>query len=139
MTSALPSLPFHACPSPACSPSPSFGAAPERAKPMWTMSVVPTTTPDSQPPCHSYPLTNPFNAPFHPSSIPSFGAGLERAKPVWAMNVVPTTHPDTLPVVFERGLLGVFHDCCELFITYPRTDDLVHSDHHFGKVLTEKR
>ncbi|CAI7734384.1 unnamed protein product, partial [Closterium sp. NIES-53] len=68
-----------------------------------------------------------------------FGAGLERAKPVWAMNVVPTTHPDTLPVVFERGLLGVFHDCCELFITYPRTDDLVHSDHHFGKVLTEKR
>ncbi|CAI5528393.1 unnamed protein product [Closterium sp. Naga37s-1] len=68
-----------------------------------------------------------------------FGAALEKAKPVWTMNVVPTTSPDTLPVVFERGLLGVYHDWCEAFNTYPRTYDLVHSDHHFGKALTDKR
>ncbi|CAI5508981.1 unnamed protein product [Closterium sp. Naga37s-1] len=68
-----------------------------------------------------------------------FGAALERAKPVWTMNVVPTTSPDTLPVVFERGVLGMYHDWCEAFNTYPRTYDLVHSDHHFGKALTEKR
>ncbi|CAI5532173.1 unnamed protein product [Closterium sp. Naga37s-1] len=68
-----------------------------------------------------------------------FGAALENAKPVWVMSVVPTTSPDTLPVVFDRGLLGVYHDWCEAFNTYPRTYDLVHSDHHFGKALTEKR
>ncbi|CAI5463173.1 unnamed protein product [Closterium sp. Yama58-4] len=68
-----------------------------------------------------------------------FGAALEKAKPVWTMNVVPTTSPDTLPVIFDRGLLGVYHDWCEAFNTYPRTYDLVHSDHHFGKALTEKR
>ncbi|GJP38270.1 hypothetical protein CLOM_g22731 [Closterium sp. NIES-68] len=68
-----------------------------------------------------------------------FGAALERVKPVWTMNAVPTTSPDTLPVVFDRGLLGVYHDWCEAFNTYPRTYDLVHSDHHIGKALTEKR
>ncbi|CAA7059991.1 unnamed protein product [Microthlaspi erraticum] len=52
--------------------------------------------------------------------------------PVWVMNVVPATMNDTLSGVFERGLNGAFHDWCEPFSTYPRTYDLVHSDHVFS-------
>ena len=48
---------------------------------------------------------------------------------VWTMNVVPTIAPNTLPVIFDRGLLGVYHDWCESFNTYPRTYDLLHADH----------
>ncbi|CAI7833392.1 unnamed protein product [Closterium sp. NIES-53] len=115
------------------------------------MNVVPTTSPDTLPAVFERGLLGVYHdrrssliaLPLLalPSSHPSlsFGAALERAKPVWTMNVVPTTSPDTLPVVFERGLLGVYHDWCEAFNTYPRTYDLVHSDHHFGKALTEKR
>ncbi|KAF0923622.1 hypothetical protein E2562_006607 [Oryza meyeriana var. granulata] len=47
-------------------------------------------------------------------------------QPLWVMNVVPFDHPDTLPVIFNRGLIGVYHDWCESFNTYPRTYDLVH-------------
>ncbi|KAI4964589.1 hypothetical protein ZWY2020_005393, partial [Hordeum vulgare] len=34
--------------------------------------------------------------------------------------------PDTLPIVYERGLFGMYHDWCESFSTYPRTYDLLH-------------
>eukprot|EP00475_Leptophrys_vorax_P000449 TRINITY_DN10247_c0_g1_i2.p1 TRINITY_DN10247_c0_g1~~TRINITY_DN10247_c0_g1_i2.p1 ORF type:complete len:664 (-),score=52.81 TRINITY_DN10247_c0_g1_i2:243-2234(-) len=62
-----------------------------------------------------------------------FGAALEAsAKPVWTMNVVPTTSPDTLPIIFDRGLLGVYHDWCESFNTYPRTYDMLHADRLLG-------
>ncbi|CAI5977166.1 unnamed protein product [Closterium sp. NIES-65] len=108
-----------------------FGAALEKAKPVWVMSVVPTTSPDTLPVVFDRGLLGVYHD--------CFGAALEKAKPVWVMSVVPTTSPDTLPVVFDRGLLGVYHDWCEAFNTYPRTYDLVHSDHHFGKALTEKR
>uniref|UniRef100_A0A0E0JQI8 Methyltransferase n=1 Tax=Oryza punctata TaxID=4537 RepID=A0A0E0JQI8_ORYPU len=47
-------------------------------------------------------------------------------KPLWVMNVVPFDHPETLPIIFNRGLIGVYHDWCESFNTYPRTYDLVH-------------
>uniref|UniRef100_A0A0D9V7C8 Methyltransferase n=1 Tax=Leersia perrieri TaxID=77586 RepID=A0A0D9V7C8_9ORYZ len=47
-------------------------------------------------------------------------------QPLWVMNVVPFDHPETLPVIFNRGLIGVYHDWCESFNTYPRTYDLVH-------------
>ncbi|XP_006644942.1 probable methyltransferase PMT23 [Oryza brachyantha] len=47
-------------------------------------------------------------------------------QPLWVMNVVPFDHPDTLPIIFNRGLIGVYHDWCESFNTYPRTYDLVH-------------
>eukprot|EP00475_Leptophrys_vorax_P018057 TRINITY_DN24668_c0_g4_i1.p2 TRINITY_DN24668_c0_g4~~TRINITY_DN24668_c0_g4_i1.p2 ORF type:complete len:354 (+),score=16.74 TRINITY_DN24668_c0_g4_i1:150-1064(+) len=58
------------------------------------------------------------------------GAALAASnKPLWSMNVVPVTRPDTLPLVFERGLLGTYHDWCEAFNTYPRTYDLLHADH----------
>ncbi|XP_077234620.1 putative pectin methyltransferase QUA3 [Tasmannia lanceolata] len=46
--------------------------------------------------------------------------------PVWVMNVVPARKPSTLGVIYDRGLIGVYHDWCEPFSTYPRTYDLIH-------------
>ncbi|RCV28110.1 hypothetical protein SETIT_5G379900v2 [Setaria italica] len=51
----------------------------------------------------------------------------------WVMNVVPVTEPNTLPVIYDRGLLGVAHDWCEPFDTYPRTYDLLHAFGLFSK------
>ncbi|KAA8516003.1 hypothetical protein F0562_019182 [Nyssa sinensis] len=48
--------------------------------------------------------------------------------PVWVMNVVPAHKPSTLGVIYDRGLIGVYHDWCEPFSTYPRTYDLIHVD-----------
>ncbi|CAI7734712.1 unnamed protein product, partial [Closterium sp. NIES-54] len=50
-------------------------------------------------------------------------------KPLWVLNVVPTSGPDSLPIVFERGLVGIYHDWCESFNSYPRSYDLLHADH----------
>ncbi|CAA7019057.1 unnamed protein product [Microthlaspi erraticum] len=60
-----------------------------------------------------------------------FAAALKDMK-LWVMNVVPVDAPDTLPVIFERGLFGIYHDWCESFNTYPRTYDLLHADHLFS-------
>lgn len=46
--------------------------------------------------------------------------------PIWVMNVVPAQKPLTLDVIYDRGLIGVYHDWCEPFSTYPRTYDLIH-------------
>ncbi|XP_020585617.1 probable methyltransferase PMT13 [Phalaenopsis equestris] len=46
--------------------------------------------------------------------------------PVWVMNVVPARKPLTLGIIYDRGLIGVYHDWCEAFSTYPRTYDLIH-------------
>ncbi|CAA2992927.1 probable methyltransferase PMT13 [Olea europaea subsp. europaea] len=46
--------------------------------------------------------------------------------PVWVMNVVPASKPYTLDVIYDRGLIGIYHDWCEPFSTYPRTYDLIH-------------
>ncbi|CAI0425272.1 unnamed protein product [Linum tenue] len=54
-----------------------------------------------------------------------FAAALA-SDPVWVMNVVPARKPITLDVIFDRGLIGVYHDWCEPFSTYPRTYDLIH-------------
>lgn len=54
-----------------------------------------------------------------------FAAAIIR-DPVWVMNVVPAFGPNTLPVIYDRGLIGVSHDWCEAFSTYPRTYDLIH-------------
>lgn len=54
--------------------------------------------------------------------------------PLWVMNVVPINEPDTLPVIFDRGLIGVYHDWCESLNTYPRTYDLLHSSFLFGNL-----
>ncbi|XP_016477427.2 LOW QUALITY PROTEIN: putative methyltransferase PMT23 [Nicotiana tabacum] len=58
-------------------------------------------------------------------------------RPLWVMNVVPITGPDTLSVIFDRGLIGMYHDWCESFNTYPRTYDLLHSSFLFGN-LTQR-
>ncbi|KAK1286641.1 putative methyltransferase PMT23 [Acorus calamus] len=52
-------------------------------------------------------------------------------QPLWVMNTVPIDGPDTLPIIFDRGLIGVYHDWCESFSTYPRTYDLIHSSYIF--------
>ncbi|KAK9716115.1 hypothetical protein RND81_06G212000 [Saponaria officinalis] len=46
--------------------------------------------------------------------------------PIWVMNVVSSYGPNTLPIVYDRGLIGAYHDWCEPFSTYPRTYDLLH-------------
>ncbi|GLT26254.1 hypothetical protein SLA2020_013360 [Shorea laevis] len=51
--------------------------------------------------------------------------------PVWVMNVIPIHEQDTLPLIFDRGLIGIYHDWCESFNTYPRTYDLLHSSFLF--------
>ncbi|PIA28493.1 hypothetical protein AQUCO_06900042v1 [Aquilegia coerulea] len=53
---------------------------------------------------------------------------------VWVMNVVPIDSPDTLPIIYERGLFGMYHDWCEPHSTYPRSYDLLHADHIFSKL-----
>ena len=53
---------------------------------------------------------------------------------VWVMNVVSINAPDTLPVIYERGLFGIYHNWCESFSSYPRTYDLLHADHLFSKL-----
>uniref|UniRef100_A0ACD5UI78 Uncharacterized protein n=1 Tax=Avena sativa TaxID=4498 RepID=A0ACD5UI78_AVESA len=62
-----------------------------------------------------------------------FAAALRDQK-LWVMNVVNVDAPDTLPIIFDRGLFGMYHDWCESFSTYPRTYDLLHADHLFSKI-----
>ncbi|CAI9763875.1 unnamed protein product [Fraxinus pennsylvanica] len=56
------------------------------------------------------------------------GALLEAGKSVWVMNVVPTRGHNNLPLILDRGFIGVLHDWCEPFPSYPRTYDLVHGE-----------
>ncbi|XP_054806624.1 probable methyltransferase PMT26 [Prosopis cineraria] len=62
-----------------------------------------------------------------------FAAALRNMK-IWVMNVVSIETADTLPIIYERGLFGIYHDWCESFSTYPRTYDLLHADHLFSKL-----
>ncbi|KAL4369594.1 hypothetical protein GQ457_05G031860 [Hibiscus cannabinus] len=62
-----------------------------------------------------------------------FAAALIK-QPLWVMNVVPIHAQDTLSIIFERGLIGVYHDWCESFNTYPRTYDLLHSSFLFKNI-----
>ncbi|KAJ0963313.1 hypothetical protein J5N97_028435 [Dioscorea zingiberensis] len=62
-----------------------------------------------------------------------FAAALASQK-VWVMNVVPVHAPNTLPIIYERGLMGIYHDWCEPFSTYPRSYDLLHADHLFSRL-----
>ncbi|XP_047313993.1 probable methyltransferase PMT10 [Impatiens glandulifera] len=45
----------------------------------------------------------------------------------WVMNVVPVSGLNTLPLIYDRGLIGVRHDWCEPFDTYPRTYDILNA------------
>lgn len=43
------------------------------------------------------------------AGLGGFAASLE-SKKSWVMNVVPTIAENTLGVVYERGLIGIYHD-----------------------------
>ncbi|XP_044462499.1 probable methyltransferase PMT23 isoform X1 [Mangifera indica] len=58
-------------------------------------------------------------------------------QPLWVMNVVPIDAQDTLSTIFDRGLIGIYHDWCESFSVYPRTYDLLHSSFLF-RSLTQR-
>lgn len=61
------------------------------------------------------------------AGLGSFSAALESSK-LWVMNVVPIiAEKSNLGVIYERGLIGIYHDWCEAFSTYPRTYDLIHA------------
>ncbi|XP_014509387.1 probable methyltransferase PMT14 [Vigna radiata var. radiata] len=65
------------------------------------------------------------------AGLGGFAAALDSQKS-WVMNVVPTIADNTLGVVYERGLIGIYHDWCEGFSTYPRTYDLIHANGLFS-------
>ncbi|KAI5580123.1 hypothetical protein POPTR_008G147800v4 [Populus trichocarpa] len=66
------------------------------------------------------------------AGLGGFAAALESPK-LWVMNVVPTiAEKSTLGVIYERGLIGIYHDWCESFSTYPRTYDLIHASGVFS-------
>lgn len=60
------------------------------------------------------------------AGLGGFAAALNSPK-LWVMNVVPTIASNTLGVIYERGLIGIYHDWCEGFSTYPRTYDFIHA------------
>ncbi|XP_071702079.1 probable methyltransferase PMT2 [Rutidosis leptorrhynchoides] len=71
------------------------------------------------------------------AGLGSFAAALESPKS-WVINVMPTiANKDTLGVIYERGLIGIYHDWCEAFSTYPRTYDLIHA-HGLFSLYKEK-
>ncbi|KAM0936408.1 putative S-adenosyl-L-methionine-dependent methyltransferase [Dioscorea sansibarensis] len=62
----------------------------------------------------------------------SFAAAVDSPK-LWVMNVMPTVaEKSMLGVVYERGLIGIYHDWCEAFSSYPRTYDLIHANGVFS-------
>ncbi|KAF7138331.1 hypothetical protein RHSIM_Rhsim07G0122800 [Rhododendron simsii] len=65
------------------------------------------------------------------AGLGGFAAALESPKS-WVMNVVPTIAENTLGAIYERGLIGIYHDWCEGFSTYPRTYDLIHANGLFS-------
>ncbi|XP_027099477.2 probable methyltransferase PMT2 [Coffea arabica] len=66
------------------------------------------------------------------AGLGGFAAALESPK-LWVMNVVPTiAEKNALGVIYERGLIGIYHDWCEGFSTYPRTYDLIHANGLFS-------
>ncbi|XP_047340811.1 probable methyltransferase PMT14 [Impatiens glandulifera] len=65
------------------------------------------------------------------AGLGGFAAALDSPK-LWVMNVVPTIAQNTLGVIYERGLMGIYHDWCEGFSTYPRTYDLIHANGLFS-------
>ncbi|XP_021722903.1 probable methyltransferase PMT2 [Chenopodium quinoa] len=66
------------------------------------------------------------------AGLGGFAAAIHSSK-LWVMNVMPTiAEKNTLGVVYERGLVGIYHDWCEGFSTYPRTYDLIHANGVFS-------
>ncbi|XLU61860.1 hypothetical protein S245_021069 [Arachis hypogaea] len=56
------------------------------------------------------------------AGLGSFAVAIQSPK-LWVMNVVPTiAEKSTLGVIYERGLIGIYHDWCEAFSTYISKD-----------------
>lgn len=51
------------------------------------------------------------------AGLGGFAAALESPKS-WVMNVVPTISKNTLGVIYERGLIGIYHDWYISFLNY---------------------
>ncbi|XP_023521091.1 probable methyltransferase PMT14 isoform X2 [Cucurbita pepo subsp. pepo] len=64
------------------------------------------------------------------ANLGGFAAAVH-SKNSWVMNVVPTISKNTLGAIYERGLVGMYHDWCEGFSTYPRTYDFIHGSDVF--------
>ncbi|KAL7163903.1 hypothetical protein ACSBR2_039923 [Camellia fascicularis] len=72
-----------------------------------------------------------------------FATALESPK-LWVMNVVPTiAEKNTLGIVYERGLISIYHDwviyvldygslCFAPFSKYPRSYDFIHANGVFN-------
>ncbi|KAJ9554193.1 hypothetical protein OSB04_018238 [Centaurea solstitialis] len=65
-------------------------------------------------------------------------AFLEEGKSVWVMNVVPIRARNTLPFILHHGFVGVLHDWCEPFPTYPRTYDMLHANGLLSYLTSER-
>ncbi|KAJ4957261.1 hypothetical protein NE237_014044 [Protea cynaroides] len=66
------------------------------------------------------------------AGLGGFAAALESPKS-WVMNVVPTiVDKNTWGVIYERGLIRIYHDWCEAFSTYPRAYNLIHASGIFS-------
>ncbi|CAI5473221.1 unnamed protein product [Closterium sp. Yama58-4] len=87
----------------------------------------------------AYPIRNVIDINAH---MGGFAAALAaQAQAVWVMNTVPPQGEASsagLAMVYDRGLIGVYHDWCEPFSTYPRTYDLVHAWRAVSQVLKRK-
>ncbi|KAK8943292.1 putative methyltransferase PMT7 [Platanthera zijinensis] len=67
-----------------------------------------------------------------------FSAALSNL-PIWVMSIVPATMSNTLSAIYDRGLIGAFHDWCNPFSTYPRTYDLLHAYHLLSHYQSDER
>jgi len=56
-----------------------------------------------------------------------FAAALS-GKPVWVMNVIPPSLRNTLPAIYDRGLIGSFHDWSVALVSCSMNQD---SNNHF--------
>ncbi|CAI6005901.1 unnamed protein product [Closterium sp. NIES-65] len=87
----------------------------------------------------AFPVRNVIDINAH---MGGFAAALAaQGQEVWVMNTVPPQGEASgagLAMVYDRGLIGVFHDWCEPFSTYPRTYDLVHAWRAVSQVLKRK-
>ncbi|CAI7807014.1 unnamed protein product [Closterium sp. NIES-54] len=87
----------------------------------------------------AFPMRNVIDINAH---MGGFAAALAaQGQEVWVMNTVPPQGEASgagLAMVYDRGLIGVFHDWCEPFSTYPRTYDLVHAWRAVSQVLKRK-
>eukprot|EP00475_Leptophrys_vorax_P000452 TRINITY_DN10247_c0_g2_i3.p1 TRINITY_DN10247_c0_g2~~TRINITY_DN10247_c0_g2_i3.p1 ORF type:complete len:464 (-),score=34.83 TRINITY_DN10247_c0_g2_i3:225-1442(-) len=99
--------------------------------------VDPSEKPSKKNPKQPFSFRNVMDLNAH---LGGFAAALA-GQPVWVMNTVPP-HGDkdgaALEVVYDRGLIGVYHDWCEAFSTYPRTYDLLHGWKIVSIVLKSK-